>query len=85
MSSVATFLFVGVNVFRLENAAPDVQIALRKGNFDPGFAQFSLDREIQIAPKAAGSMAHLAAPDDKLEIDRALAETFEENTWRWIL
>ena len=65
--SVATFFFVCVNVFGLEHAAADMQVALREGNLDAGFAEFLLDREVQIALETAGPVAHFAAPDDQLE------------------
>jgi hypothetical protein len=61
-----------------------MQVALRERNLDPGFAQFFFDREIEIALEAAGPMAHLAAPDYQFEVDRALAELFQEYTRRRI-
>src|SRR3954469_17879568 len=65
--------------FGLQDATPNVQIALRIRDLDPGFAQFFFDGEIQIAFEPAGTMAHLAAPDDQLEIERAVAELLQEN------
>src|SRR5438105_3175766 len=60
-------------------SAANVQIALREGNLDAGFAEFFFDREIEIALEPARPMAHLTAPDHQLEFDRAFAKLFQEN------
>src|SRR3954471_20464070 len=52
-----------------QNAAPNVQIALRKWNLDPEFAQLFLDGEIEVALESAWPMAQLRTPHDQLEID----------------
>src|SRR2546421_1378520 len=70
--------------FRFQNPAPNVQVALRKWNLDAGFAQFFFDGEIEIAFEPARAMAHLAAPDDQLEIDRAFSEFVQEHARRRI-
>src|SRR5205823_5741681 len=38
-----------------------------------------------IALEPAGTMAHLGAPDDELEVDRAFAESCQENARRRVL
>jgi hypothetical protein len=72
-------------VLRLEHSAPDVKVSLREGNLDAGFAEFLLDGEIEIALESARPMTHLAAPDDQLELDGAVAELLQENTGRRIV
>src|SRR2546421_1421154 len=62
-----------------------MHVALRKWNLDPRFAQLFFNREIEIALEPAGTMAHFGAPDDELEIDRAFAESSQENARRWVL
>src|SRR5437868_2289150 len=62
-----------------------MHVALRKWNLDPGFAQLFFNREIKIALEPAGTMTHLGAPDDELEVDRAFAESCQENARRRVL
>src|SRR5438270_93062 len=62
-----------------------MHVALRKWNLDPRFAQLFFNREIEIALEPAGTMAHFGAPDDELEVDRAFAESSQENARRWVL
>src|SRR2546421_9842974 len=38
-----------VRLRRPQASAPNMQVTLRKGNFDPGFAQLFFDGEIQVA------------------------------------
>ena len=41
-----------------------------------------VDQKIQVAFEPARPVAHLAAPDDQLKINRALAEFLEIDIWR---
>src|SRR5437899_1534726 len=63
-----------VDVLHFEHAAADMQVALWERDFDSGFTQLLLHREIEIAPITARPIAHLAAPDDQLKINGILAE-----------
>src|SRR2546423_11092363 len=78
-------LGVFVRLLDSEHSASNMEIALRIRNLNSSFAQFFFDREIEIALEAAGAMAHLAAPHDQLEIDRACAELFQKNARRGIV
>ena len=62
-----------------------MHVTLREWNLDPRFAQLFFNREIEIALEPAGTMAHLGAPDDELEVDRAFAESSQENARRRVL
>src|SRR5438067_540057 len=62
-----------------------LKIALGERQLDPGLAKFLLDRKIEIAAIAARPGAHLAAPDDKLEFDRVIAEFLKKNARARIL
>src|SRR5437016_5540149 len=70
--------------FRSQHTAADVEVALGEGNFDAGFTEFFFDGEIQVAFESARAMAHLAAPNDQLELDRAFSEFVQEHAWRRI-
>src|SRR3954466_5673698 len=78
----AVVAFTSIERLNTQNAASDVQIALRVWNFYSCLAQFLFNEEIQIALEAARPMAHFGAPDDKLKIDRALAEFRQEDARR---
>src|SRR6059058_45626 len=73
-----------VDVLHFEHAAADMQVALWERDFNSGFTQLLLHREIEIAPITARSIAHLAAPDDQLKINGIFAEFLQENAGRRI-
>src|SRR5438552_16996026 len=73
-----------VDVLHFEHAAADMQVALWERDFDSGFTQLLLRREIEIAPITARPIAHLAAPDDKLKINGIYAEFLQDNARCWI-
>ena len=61
-----------------------MQVALWERDFDSGFTQLLLHREIEIAPITTWPIAHLAAPDDQFKINGILAEFLQENARRRI-
>jgi hypothetical protein len=56
-----------------------MEVALWEGDLDPGFAKFLLDGKIEVAAISARPGAHLAAPNDELEVDRVVAEFLQKN------
>src|SRR5260370_8677851 len=54
--------------FHLQDATPNMEIALGEGDFDPGFAEFPFDGKIEIAAIAAWPGTHLTAPDHQLQL-----------------
>jgi len=61
--------FLARNHFRRHDVRTEIDVALWKGDFDAGFPKFLVDREVQVTAVAAGTMAHLVAPGDQLEIE----------------
>ena len=74
-----------IDILHFKDAATDMEVALWKGDLDPGFAKFLLDGKIEIASIAARPSAHLTTPDHQLEVDRVVAEFLEKNARSWIL
>src|ERR1043166_872822 len=68
-----------------KRSAADMQVALREGNLDAGFAEFLLDREIQVAFEAARPMTHFTAPHDQLEGERVFSELRQKHARSWIV
>src|SRR5256885_3155575 len=71
--------FLRIDLFYLKNPTPDVQIALREGQFNSGFAQILFNREIDFALVTARAITHLATPDYQLEFNRVVTELFQEH------
>src|ERR1700730_12936559 len=65
--------------FDLDHAAADVQVALRIRNLDAGFAQFGLDREVQVASITPRPITHFTAPNHELKLDGVGAKLVEKN------
>src|SRR5438477_11594943 len=67
-----------------QRALADAQVALGERDFNTGFTEFLLDREIEIAVEAAGSMTHFRAPDHQFKMDRTLSKFLQEHIRRWV-
>jgi hypothetical protein len=59
-----------------------MQIALGEGDFDLVLAQLFLEGEVKVAFEAERALDHLDRPDGELEIERAVAETHEQDLRR---
>src|SRR5438552_17093097 len=71
--------------FNLEHSASNVEVALRKRHFYPGFTEFRSNGKIYVAAVTTGARAHFTAPDYELKVDRVLAKFFEKHARRWFL
>ena len=69
-----SFRCSSLQAFHFDDPVADVQVALRIWNLDPGCGQMFVDQVIQVAFEAAGLVAHLLGPGDKLEVDGAIAK-----------
>src|SRR5438093_3320195 len=81
---LGTFFFAR-HFFNLEHSASNVEVALRKRHFYPGFTEFRSNGKIYVAAVTTGTRAHFTAPDYELKVDRVLAKFFEKHARCWFL
>ena len=74
-----------IRTLDFDDALPDSDIALRRRDLDPGFAEFFLNGKVDIAAVTPWPIAHFAAPHDEFEIDRAFSKFVQKYTRRGIL
>src|ERR1051325_2144906 len=59
---------LGRNRIHLQNPAANIQVPLWERNLDPGFAQFAVNGEVEIAAIGLWPVAHLIAPGNEFKI-----------------
>src|SRR2546430_12304699 len=69
--------FAIYHCFYFDDPVADVQVALRIWNLDPDCGQVFVDEVIQVTFEAAGVLAPLLGPGDKLEIQCAISQLFQ--------
>src|ERR1700730_9741596 len=74
-----------LSVLDLQHAAANAQVALRKRHFDPRFAEFLFDSEIEVAAKTTRPVTFLAALYHQLKFQGVFSELLQENAGSRIL